>query len=214
MNIPNNRTIPVEYIKECFEYREEIIDGVLQGNVYWKYREDKSNQWNSRCAGKKAGTLTVQGYYRVSIKYNNKQMPMFTHRIVWVLNHGYHPVDMLDHKDINKTNNLISNLRPADSYKNRVNGKKSDKAKSIYTYVTFYDKKWVVSFKKGKSTGKIKTLFWKELDDELDAALLANEMALKFHPAEFINFNDISMGYTNKEYPNKPRGWSEEKVAA
>ena len=70
MNIPNSRSIPVEYIKECFEYREEVVDGVLQGNVYWKYREDRAKEWNTKFVGKKAGNLDSYGYYNTSLRYN------------------------------------------------------------------------------------------------------------------------------------------------
>jgi hypothetical protein len=212
----NSKSVPVEYIHKCFEYREEVIDGVRQGNVYWKYRDDLSLKWNARFAGKKAGSINDRGYYIVEVRYNNLRCSMKLHIVVWILFENEYPVDMLDHIDQDRLNNLRENLRNADAYKNRINRKKSDKASSIYNYVSLNTDtlgSWRVRFvetKKGSRT----SLFQKSFRDELEAAICANEMAPNFHPIEFINFNDISMGYSNQEYPNMPKGWVPEEMAA
>jgi len=211
MNIPKSRSIPVEYIKECFEYREEEVDGVLQGNVYWKNREDLPNWWNTKYTGKRIKNITTNGYYAVSIRYNNLSCPVSIHTIIWILNHGCYPDDMLDHKDNNRLNNLISNLRPADAYLNNLNTPPISNRQSQYKGVTFTkDKfKWRVKY---SLNGKLNHVGY--FVDELEAALAYNQAISKVHNTEYAYMNDISMGYTNQVYPNMPRHYEPEKVAA
>jgi hypothetical protein len=211
MSIPNSRSIPVEYIKECFEYREECVDGVLQGNLYWRYREDMPKRWNSKMANKKAGSINGQGYYIVEIKYNNMRCVMKLHNVVWILNVGYYPDDVLDHEDNNRTNNLISNLRKADTYLNNLNIPPFSNKLSQYKGVSYVKDrlKWYVNY-----SLNYKNNFVGYFDDELEAALAYNEAISKVHNTDFAYFNDISMGYTNKAYPNMPRNWVPEELAA
>jgi hypothetical protein len=212
MSIPNSRSIPVEYIKECFEYREEVVDGVLQGNVYWKHRKDMVSTWVEKDSRKKAGTLSGPGYYDISITYNGKECKMRLHIIVWILNKGRYPHDnmVMDHIDRNKLNNTIENLREIYFYQNCLNRGPSDNKSSAYKGVSYNYRcnSWVAAVAKGKET------FTKHVKDEIEAALLYNQEAVKLHGSEYVYLNDISNGYTNKEYPNMPRHWVPEKVAA
>ena len=204
---PNSRSIPVEYIKQCFEYREEWVDGVLQGNIYWKYREDMSVQWNTRFSGKKAGTPDGKGYHHICVTYNGFRCLLKTHTVVWILNHNCYPNDMLDHKDNNRLNNLIKNLRLADAYLNNLNTPPLPNRPSQYKGVSLSKNtpKWRVQYRLNKKTKHVGMFV-----DELKAALAYNEAISKVHNTEFAYMNDISNGYTNKEYPNKPRGWKPE----
>jgi hypothetical protein len=210
---PKSR-IPVEYIHERIEYREEVVDGILQGNLYWKHYESGSNNWNSRCAGKKVGARDDKGYCVTNITYNNIVYQLKAHVITWIINHGSYPDSILDHKDRNKSNNLISNLRKADSYTNSINVSKKKNARSQYMCVTYIDdcplRPWRCAIGKSDSTGKYKIVVRNCFEDELEAALFYNETVVQHHPKDYITFNDISNGYTNKEYPNKPRGWKPE----
>jgi hypothetical protein len=208
---PNSRSIPVEFFFETMEYREEVIDGVLQGKAYWKYRENMSIGWNTRYSGKPVGGIEPHGYYLTIITYNGKRCSMRVHTIVWILNNGCYPDNMIDHKDHIKTNNLISNLRQADSYLNNMNVPSNSNASSQYKGVSFKKapSKWYVGY----------CLNYKDyhvgcFTDELEAALAYNEAISKVHNAEYAYLNDISMGYTNKEFPNMPRHYEPEKVAA
>ena len=214
MNIPNSRSIPIEFFHQMLEYREEKVDGVLQGNVYWKYREDVPNWWNTKYADKKAGTINSTGYYIMNIKYNQNKCRLQLHTVVWILNHNCYPEDMLDHKDHDKLNNLIENLRPADAYLNVLNSAPRKNVSSQYKGVSYtkdnrHISKWLVQCSSGG-----KKYFGRYFMDELDAALAYNQEISKIHNPEYVYMNDISMGYTNKAYPNMPRYWVPEKVAA
>jgi hypothetical protein len=212
MNIPKSRSIPVEYIKECFEYREEYVDGVLQGNLYWRYREDKSNSWNTRHAGKKVGNLNSHGYYITNISYKNLRCFMRLHIIIFILNHNRYPVGVIDHVDRNKTNNLIENLEEGGHRDNNNNRGANTNSSSHFRGVCFEKKlkKWWARIEvNGKSTPAV------YFADELEAAEYANKLLIEyFGDVKNLYLNDISMGYTNQEYPNMPRGWKPEQLAA
>ena len=89
-------------IEDYLEYKE--------GKVFWK--KDRGSQL---VKGKEAG-YTHQGYRR--IRFGKKQY--LAHHIVWYLHHGYFPI-MLDHKNNDKGDNRIENLREADYSSNKMN---------------------------------------------------------------------------------------------
>ena len=60
-----------------------------------------------RKAGDEAGGLTKSGYYSVRVDGENYMV----HRIIWALNHGDLEYGLIDHKDKNRSNNKIENLR-------------------------------------------------------------------------------------------------------
>jgi hypothetical protein len=189
------KLIPVELLRENLEYREEIENGILKGNLYRKN-------------GKKAGWLDNRGYERLNFNYNNKKQYISNHVAIYCIIEGKYPDKCLDHKDGNKINNLISNLRNATEYQNRLNVGPFKNKSSQYKGVSYVKSTglWSVVTKNTLNKKKYSCKF----TDEIDAALAYNEAAKKIHDSEFIYLNDISNGYTNKEYPNKPRGWKPE----
>lgn len=105
-----------KFLQEALEYR----DGVL----YWKLRPlthfpdvRARNIWNTKFAGKRAGTLRKQ--YEV-IGVIGKQW--LTHRLVYIMHNGQAP-KYLDHIDGDKRNNRIENLRPCTPQNNAHNQK-------------------------------------------------------------------------------------------
>jgi hypothetical protein len=63
------------------------------------------------------------------------------HRIIFMFVHGYLP-DMLDHRDGNKMNNNITNLRPATNQENQRNAQLRVDSASGATGVSFSQGKW------------------------------------------------------------------------
>jgi hypothetical protein len=59
----------------------------------------------------------VDGYLSIKIGGRNYKM----HRLAWLYVHGEQPAGILDHKDQDKENNRIDNLRPATWSQNNVN---------------------------------------------------------------------------------------------
>lgn len=70
--------------------------------------------------GDAAGHMKQDGYWHVSIKGKL----YLAHRVVFFLAHGWVP-EVLDHADTDKSNNALSNLRPADDATNQWNVKLS-----------------------------------------------------------------------------------------
>jgi hypothetical protein len=73
-------------------------------------------------AGTIAGTIENNGYRRVTLPgVKRKQLRVLAHRIAWLLHYGEWPIGQLDHKDGDKANNRIANLRDATSSQNGMN---------------------------------------------------------------------------------------------
>lgn len=67
--------------------------------------------------GDEAGADEVNGYRR--FRLNGKRF--LEHRVIWYLVYGEWPLTEIDHRDRNRSNNLISNLRLATINENRRN---------------------------------------------------------------------------------------------
>ena len=79
-------------------------------------------------AGSVAGTLDKDGYIRIKISGKLYK----AHRLAWLYVHGYFPEYEIDHKDRNKSNNRINNLRHASSQCNKRNvGLRQDNTSGI-----------------------------------------------------------------------------------
>lgn len=68
-------------------------------------------------AGHVAGTTCLNGYIRIKV-YGRV---LFAHRLAWLYVHGEFPPDQLDHINHNKSDNRLSNLRPATRAQNQKN---------------------------------------------------------------------------------------------
>jgi hypothetical protein len=105
---------PLDYLRSVLECR----DGVLYNKVA---RSTHAVQ------GKRSGSLSNCGYYRISI---NSQKYL-EHRIVYYMVHGECP-EYLDHIDGNKQNNQIENLRPTTVAQNMCNtGNRADNTSGV-----------------------------------------------------------------------------------
>lgn len=92
-------------IRLMFDYDPE--DGLLVR----KSRRGRSD------AGSVAGTGTKKGYLSVEIDHKG----YLAHRLAWLHFYGEFPESAIDHKDRNKQNNRIGNLRLATDSENKQN---------------------------------------------------------------------------------------------
>jgi hypothetical protein len=100
----------LSHLRKCLSYREE------SGELIWRYRDDASAQWNSKHAGKLAGTKhVVNGCPRsvmVGLSFNGKKRCLKAHRIIYsIFVRALGTNEEIDHKDRNPFNNRIDNLR-------------------------------------------------------------------------------------------------------
>jgi hypothetical protein len=107
------------------------------GVFTWRRREplrqyDKT--WNTRYAGKPAGTPTVpKGYIQIMADGRLH----LAHRLAFLWMTGAWPAFEIDHHDGNRTNNRWSNLRLATSSQNKMNGVRRSDNSSGYRGVRF-----------------------------------------------------------------------------
>ena len=120
----------LEYLRECFDYEPET--GVLT----WRTRpqahfekEHESRRWNTRLAGKAAGSRNALGYLQVEVCKAKYQY----HRIVYAMHNAVELADMnfeVDHRDVDPTNNRGENLRSCTRSQNNTNQRKQSNNKS------------------------------------------------------------------------------------
>tara|TARA_R110000823_G_C15635721_1_gene469229 strand:+ start:30 stop:584 length:555 start_codon:yes stop_codon:yes gene_type:complete len=90
-----------KYLSDNYTYNE------TDGKIYWK-----QNFSNTR----RDLTIPVKGFLKEGyhVVTGNKKTSIKSHRLAWFLYYNEDPPAMIDHIDINKTNNRINNLRKTD----------------------------------------------------------------------------------------------------
>lgn len=104
--------LSAEYLRSRLHYDAKT------GDFTWLPCEAASTTWNKRYAGTQAGTAD-QGYVRIYICGRMWR----AHRLAWLYVYGELPSGGLDHRDLNKSNNAIGNLRLADQSHNAANAR-------------------------------------------------------------------------------------------
>lgn len=95
-----------EFVRYLFEYDKST------GNLIWK--KDMSTRAKK---GIVAGCIENSGYKSIRINRVSYQ----SHRLVWLHVYGNWPLGLIDHKDGNRRNNKLDNLRDASSNINSQN---------------------------------------------------------------------------------------------
>ncbi len=107
--------------------RSILLYDPLTGIFTWKHRPEYPQNWNTRYVGKKAGRISA-GYIGISIAKKRYKAS----RLAWLYMTGQWPVDEVDHKDLNRSNDKWDNLRAATSSQNKKNlGMRSDNTSGI-----------------------------------------------------------------------------------
>jgi len=126
-------------------------------------------------------------YYEVLFNENNKRHYLKAHRLFFYWHHGFLP-ELLDHKDRNRLNNKIDNIRESTHSgngrnSNKIKKKTSSKYKGVY-YSKKY-KKWVA-----KLTLNRKTIHIGHFDNEDDAGQAYNNKIRELGLEEVSVMND------------------------
>jgi hypothetical protein len=152
----------------------EVLDyDPTTGIFVWKARPD-NKRWTAKNAGKVAGSPHNGGYIHIGI--DGKKY--LAHALAWLFVYGEPPNRFIDHKNLDKKDNRIDNLRLADFGENSANaGIRSDN-KSGYRGVSFWGKRqcWAVYINKAGRHHYVGSFKVKE-----DAALAYAEAAKKLY---------------------------------
>ncbi|MER9685893.1 HNH endonuclease [Mesorhizobium sp. M0139] len=172
--------ITAEYLRSRLDYDPET------GVFAWKAKPGGSryaDQWNDQFAGNRAGSPAKRGYRQIMIDDVNYR----EHRLAWLYVHGKFPEGSLDHKNLNRSENWIDNLRPATSSQNSANRSKTKQNKSGHKGVSWnrQKQKWDV-----RLTVAGRRIFLGAFDDVTEAAL-AYACAAAKHFGEFARFDGL-----------------------
>lgn len=108
-----------EYLRECF--REE------NGRLFWLKRprehfksEKGFHVFDAKYPDSEAGALSkiTPANHRWSIKLDGKRY--YRSRLIWCMHFNEWP-DQIDHRDMNKLNDVVGNLRPCTDGQNKAN---------------------------------------------------------------------------------------------
>jgi hypothetical protein len=111
-------------IKETFYYKD--------GQLFWNI-----NGGPSIVKGSPVGTKNSEGYLQV--KYGGKTYKV--HRLIYMLHHDDIP-EKVDHRDTNRLNNRIKNLRPATAEQNMQNRNAPSTNTSGFKGIDKFSGKW------------------------------------------------------------------------
>lgn len=111
------------------------------GLFRWKeipVNKDQDRLRNAKWAGKIAGASNAHGYIYIKIDGRSYK----AHRLAWFYVYGVWPKGPLDHKDRDRANNRIKNLRPASRFQNCANRSKNKSILSGYKGVRRMKNRW------------------------------------------------------------------------
>lgn len=141
----------------------------LTGHLYWK-----KNISNLK-AGDIAGWVHEDGYIRLIIQ---RKASFMGHHLAWFLHYGEWPEFELDHKDRNRSNNAIRNLRRSNAKFNMQNRGVNKNNKSGFTGVLWRkaSEKWIASISVNNKRHHLGSFDTKE-----EAASAYKKAKKKFH---------------------------------
>jgi hypothetical protein len=160
------------YLRQLLRYEPET------GKLYWRERgpesfplgrrwspQSKADAWNTRIAGKEAGSIRPDGYLRVSVD----DRLYYAHRLAWAVHFGVEPPKDIDHIDGDKLNNRLANLRLVEHIENMRNVKRTRQNTSGVAGVTWNKerKRWVARVALGNGAR------WQRRFSSLDDAMRA-----------------------------------------
>jgi hypothetical protein len=167
--------VPVAFLRECFDLNPASLSGLR-----WRTRLEQSVQWNARFAGKPAFTALCNGYHYGRLTFAKRVYNLRAHHVVWALATGAWPSDQIDHKNGNRADNRLENLREASSAENSQNQARLARNTSGFPGVNWDKQKWVAKICVG---GQQKYLGrFSDFDDACHAYLSAKAILHPFAP--------------------------------
>lgn len=112
MAVKYRTDLTAEFVRRVLDYDPQT------GELKWRARPEYPQKWNSKWAGKVAGTTAPQGYRYIQV-FGRSAYP--AHRLAWLHFYGEWPEHEIDHANGVRDDNRIGNLRCADDSENGSN---------------------------------------------------------------------------------------------
>jgi hypothetical protein len=110
----------------------------ISGDIRWKIDKYRDGPYGSLRLRGKAGDLVTVGRHGGYLQIKIETTYYRAHQVAWYLHYGAWPAQTLDHKNGNRRDNSIANLRLATNSENGQNQKRSARNKSGYKGVTMH----------------------------------------------------------------------------
>lgn len=165
----------MRYLEYNQDYFNSIF-GYTNGLLYWKH--DRSDSVRK---GKIAGYLEKStGYIKVKVDGTIYAV----HRVIWVMLNGALDSNIqIDHRDMNRSNNLLDNLRVATPTQNKANSNAPATNTSGYKGVRYRNGKWIAEIRIDKKIVRLGTFSSGE-----EAFQSYKDAAIEYH-GEFARFD-------------------------
>lgn len=163
---------------EVLDYRPDTGEFLWKPRARHEFaRERLWRTWNTRWAGKPAGSIGLNGYQYIVIDATHH----LAHRVAWLIQMGEFPSDDIDHENGDRSDNRFANLRAVDRATNLKNVKRRRDNNSGVTGVHWaHDKqKWAAAI---HVDGKSYFLGRYESFEEACAARADANARFGFHP--------------------------------
>lgn len=158
-----------EYLRSILDYNPET------GVFTWLENVDRPKEWNTRWAGKQAGTKCVNGY--ISISTLAKKSRMLAHRLAFLYMEGEIP-EQVDHINGIRNDNRWENLRAVDNFINSRNQKLRNTNTSGYNGVYWCKRRNLWYVRIGLNG---KNLHGGYFDKKMDAVKARSELDVKLN---------------------------------
>jgi hypothetical protein len=126
---------PVELLRKLLRYDPET------GALFWRERSPSDffgagpvpadvvcRRWNTRLCGKRADSVSGNGYRQVNISTPDGKRCLIAHRVIWAITFGSWPTLPLDHINGVRGDNRLENLRASTPSQNSRNAaRRSDR---------------------------------------------------------------------------------------
>ena len=106
-----NQALDYDHHTGEFRWKERPLEHFVNARGQW--------QWNAKWAGRFAGCLNRDGYSLIRLRSSM----VMAHRLAWLLTYGEPVPSEIDHRDGNRSNNRIDNIRAATRADNLANNR-------------------------------------------------------------------------------------------
>ena len=177
---PRKHPLPtIAELRRCFVYEPST------GHIRTKERIGDDAYilaFNARYAGRVVGSIMNTGYRWIRVPGHG---PMLGHRIAWAIYYGRWPIE-IDHKDGDKLNNRLDNLREVTRAQNNYN--RATRARSGFKGVKARGGKWIATLSGEGHHQHLGTFETREL------AHAAYQRAAREHHGDYVNLRVVALG--------------------